>query len=455
MKRPNVLWIQTDEQRPDSLGCYGETWARTPNIDRLAASGSTFLQCHVQSPMCVPSRTSMLTGTYPQETRVFSNAVQGQDGVLDPDMKAFPNVFADAGYRTCSNGKWHTPNHPTWQEKVSFYAFLDVADAVQLHPPFTDEEHRVIKNPGSFMDTVKIPVIIGGVYPYHDWGANPGSHLTDMSIEWLRRAATSDQPFLLRVSYAWPHTPVLVPRPWDAYYDPSEVKCRSLNRKAHDERSSYDRWLAGVELGMDMTMDQWRRCAADYYGLCAFLDHEVGRLMRALDELGLMDDTIVAYNADHGRGMGEYGHCQKGTFDTQVWRVPFIVSWPGHVPAGEVRDDLCELMDFGATLCALAGLDVPDGMRGRNLLDSAEPDAVFGVLDMFYTRRAAIRTREYRYDCTYLYAEQRCSGADLDPNLIRIADDPDEERNLAHDEAFASVAAELYGQLDRWMRIGG
>ncbi|MCL5269566.1 MAG: sulfatase-like hydrolase/transferase [bacterium] len=108
-KRPNVLWIQTDEQRPDSLGCYGSTWARTPNLDRLAREGAVFNECHVQSPVCVASRTSQLFCRYPQELGVYDNKYFYEAGILDPDLPSFPQIFARAGYRTASYGKWHTP----------------------------------------------------------------------------------------------------------------------------------------------------------------------------------------------------------------------------------------------------------------------------------------------------------------------------------------------------------
>ncbi|HUS61933.1 MAG TPA: sulfatase-like hydrolase/transferase, partial [Acidimicrobiales bacterium] len=356
-------------------------------------------------------------------------------------------------------GKWHTPAHPMWQEAVQFYAFADVADATVLHPPYTDEAHHVIKNPGSFMDTVDIPVIIGGVYPHHDWGNDPGSALTEMGIEWLREASKRDEPFLLRVSYAWPHTPVLPPSPWDRLYEPDEVKCNALQQQAHDERSSYDRWLANVEGGMRMTADQWKRAAADYYGLCSYIDHEVGRLMRALRDLGLADDTIVAFNTDHGRAMGEYGHLQKGTFDTEVWRVPFIISAPSDVPKGEHRHDLCELLDFVPTVCSLAGIDLAPGMRGRDLFDATqpEPDAVFGLVDMFAHRRVGVRTKRYRYDCSYLYDESytmqtdKTAGDDRRANLIDLENDPLELHNLINDPSAAAIADELYARLDTWM----
>ncbi|MCL4402460.1 MAG: sulfatase-like hydrolase/transferase, partial [Acidobacteria bacterium] len=108
-------------------------------------------------------------------------------------------------------------------------------------------------------------------------------------------------------------SPVLVPRPWDKQYDPAEVPCRAGNRQAFETRARYDRDFAASQRGLDIPLETWRRIAADYYGLCAYVDHEVGRLMQVLDQLGLAGNTIVAFNADHGKSLGEAGLCEKGT----------------------------------------------------------------------------------------------------------------------------------------------
>jgi choline-sulfatase len=440
-KRPNVLWIQTDEHRPDSLGCYGSKWARTPNVDRLAAEGTTFHECHVQSPVCVPSRTSMLTGRYPQELGVFDNSKAYQDGVLNPAMKTFPNLFADAGYRTASLGKWHTPNHPTWQQNVHFETYP------QLHfinaPPGAEEAHHVIRRLGGK------PIILGGVYPYHDWGITASSHLTDMAIDWLKDAAKSGQPFLLRVSHLWPHYPILPPQPWDALYSTGEVPCHAGNRQAYDTRSRYDRAYADTQRGLDFPMSTWRQICAYYYGLCAYVDHEIGRLMQALEGLKLRENTIVALNSDHGQNLGEAGLCEKSTYDREVWRVPFVISWPGHVPGDQHRHDLMELIDFGPTICALAGILLDPGMRGRDLFHSKEPEAVFAVIGT--GRRAAARTRKYRFDCSLGSGERKHNFEDCDPNLFDLEADPWEERNLIHDPSTRNLAREMFDRIQRWM----
>jgi choline-sulfatase len=443
--RPNVLWIMTDEHRPDSLGCFGSRWARTPNLDRVAQRGTVFHECHVQSPVCVPCRTSMLTGRYPQEINVYENSVAFKDGILDPSIKTFPELFAAAGYRTCSLGKWHTPNHPTWQKAVNFTLMPKVAGYYSLPAPYSEAEHHVIKRPGG------TSIILGGIYPEANWGETLSGHLTDMAIDWLKGAAKSDQPFLLRVSHLWPHTPVLDPRPWDQLYAPGDVPCRANNRQAYQTRAQYDRRFADRQRGMDIPLETWRQICAYYYGLVAYVDHEVGRLLRALDELGLAEKTIVALNADHGKSLGEAGLCEKGTFDREVWRVPMIISWPGHIPEGEHRHDLVELIDFGPTICAQAGIAKAPGMHGRDLFHSREPEAVFGVIGLG-VRRAAVRTKKYRFDCTVADDGGNVGFDRCDPNLFDLEADPFEERNLAQDPAHAAAVKEHYQRMQLWMR---
>lgn len=450
----NILWIMTDEQRPDSLGCYGSPWARTPNLDRLAARGVTFHECHVQSPVCLASRTSMLMGRYPQE--LIPDDVNGhafEDGILDPSRKSFVNLFADAGYRTANIGKWHTPKHPTWQENIEFILCQKngqwtAADCYSLMKPYNEEKHRVIKRKGLS------PIILSGLYPHHDWGETPSGHLTDMAINWLRDAAKCDRPFLLRVSHLWPHSPVLVPQPWDKLYDPDAIPFRPFNRKAYENRSAFDRHHSDIQQCADLSEMTWRRIRADYFGLCAYVDYEVGRLLRTLDELALADRTIVVFNSDHGKSQGEIGLSEKGNFDREVWRVPFILSGPG-LPGNEHRHDLNENMDLGATLGALAGIDFPPDMRGRNLFQSSEPEAVFGIIDLYGQRRVAIRTKQFRFDCTVPKGAMKIAGQGLDANLIDVEHDPWEERNLILDPHYASTANQMRHRIEAWLALTG
>jgi len=381
--------------------------------------------------------------------------------VLPPDLQTFPQVFANAGYRTCSLAKWHTPKHPTWQEMDPFQLQPDIAGCFDFADPSLEPEHNVVKR------LSERTLIMAGTYPDVPDRPHPSAHLTNLAVDWLEAAAREDQPFLLRVSHLWPHTPVLAPRPWDTLYAPGDVPCRAGNREMYANRSLYDRWTADMHRGLDIPEETWRRICACYYGLCACVDHEVGRLLAALDRLGLTENTIVAFNADHGKNLGEYGACEKDTFDREVWRVPSLLSWPGHMPQNDHRTDLCELIDFGPTLLALAGVERPAGFEGRDLLASDEPDAVYGVIgwgdDPSYpadeidvdecgdARRAAIRTRRWRYDCTVRFDGHAAAPDERDGTLFDIENDPYEERNLINDPALAETVSDLHTRLERWL----
>ena len=378
----------------------------------------------------------------PMLTGIYENSPAFKDGYLDPEKKTWVNLFADAGYRTASYGKWHTPNHPTWQQYELFHIFGKVTGYYGMTPPYKEEDYDVIQSPGW-------KILLAGRYPYHDWGVTPSSHVTDWGIRWLQENGRSDQPWLLRISHTWPHTPVLVPDPWDKLFELDGVPCHALNRAMYEGRAAFDRWFADEQTGFDLTMDQWRRIVRDYYALCAYVDHEVGRLIHALEELGLMDNTIIAFNSDHGRSNGELGLTQKGTYDREVWRAPFILAGPG-IPKGETRHDLMELMDFGPTLCAMAGIDLAEGMQGRDLFHSQEPDALFGAIDVGPYRRVGIRTQRHRFDCTVMAHGKTVSAAEADPNLCDVVSDPAEETNLIHDPANRALADELYARVLAW-----
>ncbi len=448
-KRPNVLWIQTDEQRPDSLGCYGSDWAKTPNMDAVASRGTVFTECHVQSPVCVPSRSSMLFCKYPQELNIYENSKAFKDGFVDPSAKTWVNCMADAGYRTVSIGKWHTPNHETWQENYLFDIFHDVADYYKLNGEFAgqSETYRVVNRLGE-----RYPIIIGGIYPHHDYGVTPATYKTDMAIEKLQELHGGGKPWLLRVSYLWPHTPVLAPSPWDKLYDPKEIPNRAGNRAAYETRAAYDRWFADYQGGFKLDKDTWAMCAADYYGLCSHVDDEMGRLFQELEKLGELDNTIIAFNADHGRSLGEAGLCEKGSYDREVWRVPFVFSCPGLIPEGQKDGQLCELLDFGATITDLCGVSLDSGMRGRNVFTDPAPETVFGIIDIGDYRRAGVRNGKYRFDCTVAYKYKLLPESECDPNLFDVEADPFEETNLENNPEYAPIVKKMYQQLRGWLK---
>lgn len=465
---PNVVWIQSDEHRPDSLGCYGSSWAKTPNLDALAKRGTLFTTAVCQSPVCVPSRASQLTARYPQEINTLHNDVCEEAmriagdvdfDILPPGTVTFPEWLASrGGFQTVTFGKSHIPPWRPWQAERLVVNDERYAGYYSLNESFDEEEHHVVKRPGG------ASIILAGTYP----GGldNPSRAITDEAIDWLAHGRDRRRPFLLRVSHNWPHTPVLPPAPFDQLYDPADLPVRTFDEQAYKTRSSWDRHMADAHRVWELDDRQLRQVWKDYMGLCAYVDDEVGRLLAALEDQRLGDSTVVLFSSDHGKSLGEWGATEKGFFDSEVWRVPFIWSWPGVIPQGETRSEPCELIDTGRTLTGLLGLDSPANWRGRDLFASVDDRGeAFGQIgwpsadvprgprrrdDHWNCLRVAIRTERYRMDETWMAAGRRVPFELGDGNLFDLVVDPQERCNLWGSPDKAAVVAELRERIERW-----
>ncbi len=466
--RPNVLWIQSDEHRPDSLGCYGSAWARTPNLDALASRGTVFLNAVCQSPVCVPSRASQLAARYPQEINTLFNDVceaslstegRADEKILPAGTVLFPEwAAAGADYQTATFGKSHLPPCSPWQTEHLVVNNEDYAGYYALNPKFEEDQFHVLKRPGS------APIIIGGTYP--GGSDNPSRRITDEAIAWLSDERDESRPFLLRVSHNWPHTPVLAPEPFDLLYESTALPVRYFDEHAYQTRARWDRGVADNHRMRELSPEQMQQQWVAYMGLCAYVDHEVGRLLGSLEGCGLAEETIVVFSADHGKALGEWGATEKGFFDSEVWRVPFIWSWPGRVPEGLRRAEPCELIDTARTLAGLMGIDPVSHWRGRDLFGGGEePGEVFGQIGWpsaevpFRTNgrgahwdcmRVAVRTARFRLDETWMEGGARLTPEDADGNLFDLEQDPLERTNRWSDPSYGPVVAELRERLERW-----
>jgi len=451
-RRPNVLWIQTDEQRADSVGCYNAAGAlgalpvRTPSLDALAARGAVFLDHHVQSPVCVPSRVCELTSSYPHQTGILNNSVHYTWGRWPEGLVSFPEVFAAAGYATANLGKYHTPHHPTWLENWHFEWFPEEADFFSLAEGFDEAEHEIIHRghrPGD--------VILSGRYPDIHGGRTPQSYLTDHALDWLRAIPHVRRPFLLRVSFLAPHTPVLAPEPFYRMYDPGAMVWDVPSAAVLASRPRFELGSRNPAVYAAHTPDEYRRMRCTYYGLVSHVDQQVGRLLGCLDDLGLMENTIVAYTADHGDLMGEYGQFQKGMFYDITTRVPCILAGPG-VGQGERISRLTEGIDFAPTLLRLAGLSVPATMQGRDLFSASPRGDVIGEICLNRggraVRRSWIRTQAWSLDFTSeIDGVPTCSIEERDGKLIDLCADPLGHANC-YDADHRAVIDELKARFD-------
>lgn len=454
MSKPNVLWFYCDELRTDALGCYGNFYARmkTPNIDRIAERGALFRNHFCNSPVCVSSRTATITGLYPEDTGVYNNEANWKHYALDREVETIPQVFERAGYRTVSFGKMHLarglrPFQEENREGGPMHIFFEGVDRDAL----------------GIIQSGRIPTDIGGHYPGDR--PYPAQPVFDNALAWLEKRS-AEGPFFMRLSILQPHTPVFPPPPYDTLY--ADAPFPDAIREAGSP-SAFETDLARV-IDAQGTLSPREIYLAQvyYYGLVAWVDAQVGRVLDGLRRLGLEENTIVVFDADHGASLGENGLYAKHVFAPQVHRTPFIVSWPGEMQGPMLRGGLAQGIDLGRTLFALAGIEAPAQFKGRNLFGDPEPEAIFSTIGYGFTdsrplpnlgdnaptnhphwpRRSCIRTRQFRLDKNVRRDGQPVSDDDADVFLADRREDPAEVVNRAGQKVMGEVRRRLESMLD-------
>jgi choline-sulfatase len=447
MQRPNILWILADELRASALGCHGESWAPvvTPHLDALAARGVLFSRNYCNSPVCVPSRMSTLTAAPPERTGIYFNEGAWKSFKVPVRLKTFPEHLAEHGYRTASLGKSH--------DAVAYRSFEEEnTEGSSMHG------FGLESNPSELEPIVPsgIPSPVGGRFPSDR--PYPPEAVTRNAIRWLED--TSNEPFLLRVSYLQPHTPVLPPDHFRNLYRPDEWPGAGLHR---GYGSAYEEAYAEIVGGRTLTQAEMQRVQADYHALVSWLDAQVGILLAVLAARGLAERTIVVFTSDHGASIGENGLLGKVVCAPQSQRTPFIVSWPSELPRGEERPELSENLDLARTLCDLSGIAPHPAFAGRSVFAAPAPEMVFATVGTGapgarasaaanrgtwrngggWPRRCCVRTTRWRFDMNVRQDGRPIAPTEEDAFLADSAADPQEEVNLASAPAHAEVAAQL------------
>lgn len=366
-KRPNILWLCTDQQRYDTIHALGNTYIDTPNLDRLCSQGTAFTRAYVQNPVCTPSRASFLSGKYPSS--INSNILGGDN--LPEHCTLIPKALADAGY-VCGNiGKLH------------------ISAAWGGHEKRGDDGYQeFIYSLGSGHD------LENGCSAYKDWLDRKGIDWhalftgdKEHDYYWYREDAPADlrqtawcaeeaisfmerhqeEPWMLSVNCFDPHPP---------YDAPAEYVEKYLARELPDPIfQEYDYYLGERLKNVRHQTpqpkapdDEVRRKKASYYGMCEIVDRHFGWIIDAVDRLGLRENTLVIFTSDHGEMLGDHGLTLKGCrfYDGAV-RVPLIFSWPGVVKEGFVTDTLAELTDIAPTIAEVCGISFPD-THGHSLI---------------------------------------------------------------------------------------
>lgn len=376
----NVLWICTDQQRFDTLGCYGNPYVDTPNIDKLAEEGALFEQAYCQNPTCTPSRASFLTGRYPRTTRCRQNGQR-----IPHDEKLISKIHADAGYVCGLSGKLHlNPCNPqvckAMEERVDdgysvFHWSHGGHDGWATHEYFQWLREQGVRFHSRNVDGTELV----------QYGMDEAHHQTtwcaDKAINFIRANQEYGNPWFFSLNIYDPHHPFDPPEEYlrkymqklDSLplpnYTPGELDDKPLFQKL-DHKAAYNCHDSNNAVISSDRMSAWehRLMKASYYAMVELIDKQVGRLMRVLEETGARQNTIVIFTSDHGEMLGDHGIYLKGPYFYEgAVRVPLIISCPGTVQQGARSSALVELVDLAPTLVDANTLPAQPQMQGKSL----------------------------------------------------------------------------------------
>ena len=431
-RRPNVLFLMSDDMRVE-LGCYGSRFnALTPNLDALARSGVRFDRNYCQFPLCNPSRSSLMTGRHPTATGVLGNRTAFRD--THPDWISLPQLFKQNGYVSCRTGK-------------IFHGGIDDPKAWTVAGGATDEEgaaglDAAHSNLTRAQYSDRILVLEGN-------GENHGDYKTaDRAISFLQQ--NKDRPFFIGCGFVKPHSPPTAPRRFFDLYDVNRIELPPDFAPAPTVPPGFPKAAirprnADLFIGRNASEAEARKVIQAYLASISWVDWNVGRVLTELDHLGLRENTIVVFVADHGYQLGEKGKWSKaGSLFEMGTRVPMMIAAPGMKGNGGASLRMVQSVDIYATLVELCGLQLPDGNEGRSLTPLLrDPQAgwehpAFSVWseDGETLHGVAVRTEKWRY--AEFGLDGRNGAMLFDPHA-----DPSEMTNLAEDPRYAKVRAEL------------
>ena len=436
--RPNVLFIAVDDLRPE-LAAYGREKMVTPNLDRLARQGVRFERAYCNIATCGASRASLMTSLRPTPDRFRNYLARADEDAAN--VRTLPAIFKQSGYTTISNGKiYHhqTDDAAAWSEPAWRPEQGSISWAKPENQP-TEKNGRRINGPA--FEAAREPEEI---YPDYQ--------ICNKTLADLRRLAKTDKPFFLACGFYRPHLPFVAPQKyWDLYpenqiplaangYFPRDLS-RAFRYTWGELRSYRDIPKEGP-----VSAETARELVHGYRASVSFIDAQIGRLLDALERLGLADNTIVVLWGDHGWQLGEHGFWCKHTNFEVATRVPLIIAAPG-IPGDRDCTRLVETIDIYPTLCDLTKIPKPAHLQGKSLLpllldtDSAHKEVVFSR----WGGGDSVRSDRYRY------MEMRSDGGRGELQATALFDleaDPEENQNLSEDPAAAAVRQALKARLD-------
>jgi len=458
-KKPNIIFIMTDDHASHAMSCYGSKINKTPNLDRVAKGGMRFNNSFCTNSICAPCRAVILTGKYSHINGVIDNRKK-----FDGSQQTFPKLLQKAGYKTAMIGKWHLKTDPTG---FDYWNVLPGQGA--YYNPAMKEMGQKKKYTGYTTDII-----------------------TDHALKWLK-SLKPDEPFCLMYHHKAPHRnwqpgpkyltmydDVTIPEPDNLFDDysnrgraakeqdmsiaktmtPNDLKLTPAPRNLTPEQKKLWEAAYGPKneafekanlQGKDLIRWKYQRYIKDYLRCIASVDDNVGRVLDYLDESGLAENTVVFYTSDQGFYLGDHGWFDKRFMYEESLRMPLLVRYPREVKAGSVSNDIVLNLDFGATFLDYAGVPVPADMQGesfRKILQGETPDDWRKSMYYHYYEYPAVHSvkrhygvRTERYKLIHFYN-------DIDEwELYDLKKDPKEMKNVIGDPAYSNIIKELKMEL--------
>lgn len=410
--RPNVVYLFADEHRVQSMSFTGMPALRTPNMARMAAEGTFFENAISNNPLCVPHRAMLLTGRWCYSTGMLEN-----NGTLAPWDKTLGHVFKAAGYATGYTGKWHLGSYP---QTAGF----------DWHMHWNNTNEHWDSNWTDLHGTGKTSLC----------NTYNATKMTDQALEFIESNAKNASPFFLMVSWNPPHA---------EFTDPPEDK------KALYPSPDQLPWRANTDKSKRKA---WWKNYQGYHAHITAIDEEIGRVFQTLETLGVAENTIVVYSADHGSMMNSHGKFNKRRPEEESCRVPFLVRGPG-IPSGVVRKELFGSIDIFPTLCSLAGIQIPAFCHGQdfslNLRGGQGPDPASQLI-MHIARKGVVDDLANYHTPFFrgVRGKRFTYSVKMDGpwQLFDNKSDPFQMKNLIDDPAYAGDRKRLQAELDGWIR---
>jgi choline-sulfatase len=436
LKRPNLLYIHSDQHSPFVSGCYGDALVKTPHLDSLAKKGVLFHNAYCPSPICVPSRMSTLTGQHPYQNKVWCN-----EHILSSGIPTMAHALGAASYNPVLIGRMHAVG----PDQLHGYTKRLVGDHGPNYVGGDAVDHGILKGTsGPHRVSLERSGLGRNAYQLHD------EYVTVATLDFLqktameRRVGLSDEPFCLSVGFMLPHQPYVAEQEDYLLYR-ELMKPPNMPHSALNEHPALLNWRKKTNI-LTVSQEEIMRARTAYWGMVTRLDHMIGQILTTLEELGLDDNTLIIYTSDHGEQVGEHGLWWKQTFYEASVKIPMILSWKGKITEGEERDHVVNSLDLNATILDALGAPALPRSQGRSLLPlithhdkeikwENKTFSEYCTNDGYISRM--IRQDEWKLN--YYHGYQ--------PQLFNLSEDPHETNDLSSDPQYKNVIEGLLQSL--------